>query len=107
MRRLFHPPPLHLFPFIVVLLALADRWFREGDAHHGRPFEAAGNGSIESIHVFGEETLADDPQTLDHLFTVGHNLCLSNGSGRLVLQREVAVLRANGGRAFGDMENVT
>lgn len=71
----------HFLSCLVVLLALADGRFREGDAHNSSPFEAACNGSIESVHVFGEEPLADNSKTLDFLFAVGHQLCLSNGSG--------------------------
>ena len=66
---------------LVVLLALADGRLGEGDAHHGRPFKTAGDGGVEGVHVLGEETLADDPQTLDLLLAVGHQLCLPNGSG--------------------------
>ena len=80
-RCSFLPSPLHLLTLFVVLLALANRRLGQSDAHHDRPFKAAGNGIVESVHVLGEEPLTDDPQTLDLFFAVGYQLCLSNGSG--------------------------
>jgi hypothetical protein len=75
----------HFFSLFVILLALTNRRFSQGDAHYGSPFKAAGNSIIESIHVVREESLADGSQTSNLFFAVSYNLSLSHSCCRPIL----------------------
>ena len=52
-RILFHSSIFELLTMLVILLTLAGRWCSEGYLHHSCLFQAAGDGIVESIHVFG------------------------------------------------------
>ena len=81
----FHSSPFHFFSLFVILLALTNGRFCQGDANHCCTFKTTGNSIIESIHVVREKTLADGSQTSNFLIAVSYNLCLTNGGCRFVL----------------------
>ena len=60
---LFHSSPFHLFSLFVILFALANGRFCQGNLNYCRSFKTTGNGIIKSIHVVREKTLADGSQT--------------------------------------------
>ena len=72
-QLLLHPSKLHFLPLFVVLFALAGGWGCEGDFYHGRAGKAAGDGSIESVHVFGKETQTDSSKFLNFLLLVSYS----------------------------------
>ncbi len=51
--------PFHFFTFLVILFPLSRRRLCQGNLHYGCTFNATLDGIVESIHVLGQETLAD------------------------------------------------
>ena len=67
---------LHFLSLLVILLALAYRWFGQCDANDCCSTEASCNGCIEGIHVVWKE--AGDTLILFHLAEVGWQItCLA------------------------------
>ena len=64
--------------FLVILLALACRRLCQGDLYNCCTFETAGDGIVESIHVFGKESLADGSQSLYLLVFICYHFSFTN-----------------------------
>ena len=91
---------LHLLPILVILLPLPRRRPAQRHADHGGAAQAPANGVVESVHVLGQEALADKAERLDFLLIVRHQLRAPEGDGRAVLKGERAVLGTDRRRAF-------
>ena len=86
---------------LVILLAFASWRLGKRDAHYGRARQGTGDALVESVHVLWKKSLADQSESMNLLRFVGHDFGLAERQGRLVLQGETAVLRANRWRTTG------
>jgi hypothetical protein len=76
-----------------VLLPLADGWGCQGYADYGGVRQRCSKGLVEGTHVLWQEALANGSQGFYPLLLVGHECCLSYGSGRLVFEGKASVKR--------------
>ena len=91
-----------LTPQICHLLPLASRRLCQGYLHDSCTFKATVDGIVKGIHVFGQESLTDSPQSLYLLVSVRHHLCPSDSHCRFILERKAAILWPDSRGASGD-----
>lgn len=92
---LFRSLPFHFFPLLVILLTLACWWLSQRYLNDCRPLQTTFYRSIESIHMFRKETLADKPKSLYFLCFIRDNFSCTYRHCRFVLECKTIVFRAN------------